>query len=182
MGKLDALMKKFRDMESIQKDLKTRLTNDETRVKANENQILELSNKVRNQVIFSVAAGGGDNAVGPFNTDTTLIYRKVITNIGNAYNTATGIFAAPRAGVYYFNFFVHAGGEQRVFLHLMKNNEVIVDIHDHQTNQDTADNGGKAVFLQLQQGDQVYVRMVANTHVWGGDYGTTFSGMWVSEV
>uniref|UniRef100_A0A3Q3E6X0 C1q domain-containing protein n=1 Tax=Labrus bergylta TaxID=56723 RepID=A0A3Q3E6X0_9LABR len=126
--------------------------------------------------------GGGDRAIGPYNTDVTLIYRKVIANIGNAYNAATGIFTAPVPGVYYFTFFCHAGGEYEVKLFLFKNGEKIVVIQDHSSNSDTADDGGNAVFLQLQQRDQVYVRMPANSHVWGGDYVTTFSGSLVTQM
>nr|XP_020504477.1 complement C1q-like protein 4 isoform X2 [Labrus bergylta] len=159
----------------------TRLKNSETRLNDSEHQILDLKSKERTKVIFS-AAIGRNGAVGPYNTDTTLVYRTVITNIGNAYNAATGIFTAPVPGVYYFTFFCHAGGEYEVKLFLFKNGEKIVVIQDHSSNSDTADDGGNAVFLQLQQRDQVYVRMPANSHVWGGDYVTTFSGSLVTQM
>ncbi|XP_074480477.1 complement C1q tumor necrosis factor-related protein 3-like [Sebastes fasciatus] len=154
----------------------------ETRLKDSETQILELRNKERTKVIFSAATGGGDNAIGPFNTDTTLIYRTVITNIGNAYSQFTGIFVAPVAGVYYFTIFYHAGGYYKAHLLLYKNNELMVTTHDHWSLIDTADNGGNAVFLQLQPGDQVYVRMAENAWVWGTDHHTTFSGFLVTQM
>ncbi|XP_035531678.1 complement C1q tumor necrosis factor-related protein 3-like [Morone saxatilis] len=95
---------------------------------------------------------------------------------------STGIFAAPVPGIYYFTFFYNAGGSQEVFLILMKNNQDVVSTADRKTSHDDADNGGNAVFLQLQQGDQVYMRLGANTHVWGDNFITTFSGFLVSQV
>ncbi|GLD64699.1 complement C1q tumor necrosis factor-related protein 3-like protein [Lates japonicus] len=126
----------------------------ETRLEGSENQILELKNKESTKVIFSAEAGRGDASIGPFNTDTTVIYKKVITNIGNAYSLSTGIFAAPVAGVYYFSIFYHASGSHGSMLRLFKNSEEIVIAHDFQSASDRADNGANAVFLQLQQGDQ----------------------------
>ncbi|XP_070786198.1 complement C1q-like protein 3 [Enoplosus armatus] len=153
----------------------------ETRLKDSENQILELKNKERTMVVFS-AGTGGSGAIGPFSTDTTVIYRSVKINIGNAYSQFTGIFAAPVTGIYYFTFFYHAGGGHPVSLNLIKNNQVVVTTYDHRTAHDGADNGGNAAFVQLEQGDQVYVRLGANTHVWGDNDITTFSGFLVNPV
>ncbi|XP_049424559.1 complement C1q-like protein 2 [Epinephelus fuscoguttatus] len=161
--------------------LTEKLADLETRLKNSENQIAELRNKGRTQVIFSAEAGPrGD--IGPYNTETTFIYQRVITNIGNAYSGATGIFSAPVAGVYYFTIFHHAGGKPGTELYLYKNSQRMVVTQDHPAVHETAHNGGNAVFLQLNQGDQVYVRMSANTHVWGSNYHTTFSGFLVSQM
>ncbi|XP_037614189.1 complement C1q-like protein 3 [Sebastes umbrosus] len=172
---LRAMSKRFRAMES-------KLEDSETRLKDSETQILELKNKESTKVIFSAATGGGDKGIGPFNTDTTLIYRTVISNIGNAYSPSTGIFVAPVAGVYYFTIFYHSGGQYEGHLSIHNNNNVIVTASDHSSSSDTADNGGNAVFLQLQQGDQVYVRMKVNSWVWGNDHATTFSGFLVTQM
>ncbi|XP_074480479.1 complement C1q-like protein 3 [Sebastes fasciatus] len=163
-------------------DLKEKLAALETRLKDNEQQFMELRNKEGTKVIFSAATGGGDRHIGPFNTDTTLIYRTVITNIGNAYSPSTGIFVAPVAGAYYFTIFLHAGGSNTAALFLYRNNHYMLMTHDFPTNADRADTGGNAVLLQLQRGDQVYVRMAAHTHVWGSDYHTTFSGFLVTQM
>ncbi|XP_062300600.1 caprin-2-like isoform X3 [Scomber scombrus] len=171
---------KQKETETRLQHSETRLNNSENRLRKSENQIMDLINKERTKVMFSAAAGGSGN-IGPFNTDTTLIYRAVITNIGGAYSQYTGIFTAPVAGVYYFTFYHHAGGEHRAILNLYKNNQFIVRVADHPSN-DHADNGGNAAFLQLQQGDQVYVLLAYNSHVWGTGNVTTFSGFLVSQI
>uniref|UniRef100_A0A4W6F4F1 C1q domain-containing protein n=1 Tax=Lates calcarifer TaxID=8187 RepID=A0A4W6F4F1_LATCA len=173
---------RLRNSETRLRNSETRLNESETRLRNSENQILELRNKEGTKVIFSAVVGRGDKAIGPFNTDITLIYRRVITNIGNAYSQSTGIFTAPVAGVYYFNIFYHAGRAHASGLHLYKNSQVMVMTGHQQSDNDKPDNGGNAVFLQLQRGDQVYVRLVANAYVWGSDYDTTFNGFLVTQI
>ncbi|KAL3046165.1 hypothetical protein OYC64_004220 [Pagothenia borchgrevinki] len=170
------------DTDNRLKESDNRLMGTDNRLKESENQILELKNKEHKTVIFSAATGGGENTIGPFDTHTTLIYRTLITNIGAAYSPSTGIFTAPVPGVYYFTIFFHVGRDHGTILRLYKNNELIILTHDIPSTYDRADNGGNAVFLQLVQGDRVYVQLRAKTHVWGTDYDTTFSGFLVTEM
>ncbi|XP_049424548.1 collagen alpha-2(VIII) chain-like isoform X9 [Epinephelus fuscoguttatus] len=173
---------RLRNSETRLKNSESRLKNSESRLRNSENQLLELRNKERTKVIFSAATGAGGKHIGPFNTNKTLIYRTVITNIGDAYSPHTGIFVAPVAGVYYFTIFFHAGGHERAGLLLYKNNQLMIVTGDHRTEADTADNGGNAAFLQLQPGDHVYVVLAANSHVWGTNHHTTFSGFLVTQM
>ncbi|XP_068444319.1 complement C1q tumor necrosis factor-related protein 3-like [Clinocottus analis] len=177
------LLKEFGALGEKLGAMEARLKDSETRLKDSESQILELKTKERTNVVFSAAIGGGDKDIGPFNTDTTLIFTRVITNIGAAYNPSTGIFVAPIAGIYYFTFSYHvAGGRHPVWITLFKNSEIVVTSKEYKTNHHWADNGGNAVFVQLQRGDHVFLRLHANTYVWGDDYLTTFSGFLVNQV
>ena len=92
----------------------------------------------------------------------------------------TGVFTAPVAGVYYFTFFYQAG-KNATNLQLFKNSQVIVRTSEEKTSYDTTDSGGNAVALQLEERDEVYVRMAANCEVWAGDHHTSFSGFLVSK-
>ncbi|XP_043954287.1 complement C1q-like protein 2 [Gambusia affinis] len=153
----------------------------ETKLKETENQVLVLQEKEAFKVVFS-AGISNSGAIGPYSTSKTLIYTRIMTNLGNAYNQHTGIFVAPVRGMYYFSFFYHAGGKHPVALRLLKNNQIVVESTDQATSSDGADNGGNAAFMELRQGDQVYVQLVANCHVWGDTDRTTFSGFLLHQV
>ncbi|XP_016517231.1 complement C1q-like protein 2 isoform X2 [Poecilia formosa] len=178
--KLEAVETKLNESESQVLVLKEKGEALETKLKETESQVLVLKQKAL-KVVFS--AGILENAaIGPIKKPKTLVYGRVITNVGNAYNQNTGIFVAPVRGMYYFSFFYHAGGGHPVRLRLIKNNNSVVEITDHKTLMDGADNGGNAAFVELQQGDQVFVRLDANHHVWGNGYITTFSGFLLHQI
>ncbi|XP_014044207.2 complement C1q subcomponent subunit B [Salmo salar] len=175
------LLKDFGVMEEKLRTTVGKLGVMETQLKVNENQLEEVKNKERMKVIFSAALGGNGH-IGPIHHDTTLIFKNVITNIGSAYNPSTGVFAAPVAGVYYFNFFYHAGGNEVKYISLFKNGQRMVTSSDHKSSGDGADNGANAVTLQLEVGDQIFIRLMANTHVWDSENHTIFNGFLLKQV
>ncbi|XP_034152029.1 complement C1q-like protein 2 isoform X2 [Esox lucius] len=128
-----------------------------------ESQLEILKAQAETKVAFSVGLGG-TGYYGPFNTDVTIVYPIVLTNIGNAYNTATGIFTAPVGGVYHFTVYHHSGKDRRSDSMLYKNHDQIAFISA--LNKDGSYNGSNGVILQLEKGDVVYVRLMADSWLW----------------
>uniref|UniRef100_A0A671V4N7 C1q domain-containing protein n=1 Tax=Sparus aurata TaxID=8175 RepID=A0A671V4N7_SPAAU len=61
-----------------------------TNVTENQVEVLKRDGEVK-QVAFSASLfTSGSGTLGPFNTHTPLVFRHVVTNIGNAYNPNTG--------------------------------------------------------------------------------------------
>ncbi|KAK2905501.1 hypothetical protein Q8A67_007300 [Cirrhinus molitorella] len=132
------------------------------------------------EIAFSAALlqyGTGEiKNVGPFTTEITVIYEKVFTNMGNAYNPFTGIFTAPLKGAYMFKFSVFSFGQSySTTASIVKNKERIVVAHGNQP-QGTL-NSSKGVVLILEVGDVVYVRLWSGTRIQdNGNNHNTFSG------
>ncbi|CDQ94512.1 complement C1q-like protein 2 [Oncorhynchus mykiss] len=135
----------------------------ENRLAAAESQVETLNAKAETKVAFS-AGFGGTGFYGPFNVEKTLVYEKVLTNLGNAYNPATGIFTAPVAGVYQFSVYHHSGPGRRSDSLLFKNKEQIAFISA--MNKDGSYNGSNGIILQLEEGDVVYVVLKDNSWIW----------------
>ncbi|XP_048035818.1 complement C1q-like protein 4 [Megalobrama amblycephala] len=117
----------------------------------------------------------GSGYIGPFTTEITLTYRKVFTNIGNAYNPITGIFTAPLKGAYMFRISVYGHGGTAATADIYKNGKQVVIAHDNRPQNDL--NSSNGVVLILEVGDVVYVRLWSGRRIFDSQNNhNTFSG------
>ncbi|KAF7198809.1 transcript variant X5 [Nothobranchius furzeri] len=144
-----------------------------------ENQVeaLRREGEVK-QVAFSASlmdSGSGD--IGPFNTKTPLVFRHVVTNIGNAYNPNTGFFIAPVRGVYHFVFHIkgHGHASHYTAAALFKNGEKTFIASEQQPSHLAGT--ANSITLLLEVGDVVFLHQWENTRVFDNEnHHTTFSG------
>ncbi|XP_059392305.1 cerebellin-2-like [Carassius carassius] len=104
----------FTDIQAALRELTATVTEQkaniralETRLREQQTLLQEEMNKKNDarEIAFSTSLlrnTGGQ--LGPFDTEITIIYRNVFTNIGDAYNPNTGLFTAPLKGAYMFQF------------------------------------------------------------------------------
>lgn len=100
-------------------------------------------------------------------------FHDVILNDGNSYNPNTGVFEAPRAGIYIFSAAVLTANDHSSVLYadLTKNNVTLARLHAVH-NDGYASQAAITVVTQLAPGDQVWVR-VSGGHtvsIWGEKY------------
>ncbi|XP_070690860.1 complement C1q tumor necrosis factor-related protein 4-like [Pempheris klunzingeri] len=146
----------------------------EERLKAVERELKAMSDVPK--VAFS-ASLGGNGLQKTILGSKTLIYKDVLTNIGQAYNSETGVFTAPIRGVYYIRFTANAPTDFDMSAVLYKNGAHIQLIaHEQQSGSgsDTASNGAA---LLLERGDTLSMQLWHNTQIWdNSNHHSTFSG------
>ncbi|KAB5543234.1 hypothetical protein PHYPO_G00076800 [Pangasianodon hypophthalmus] len=126
------------------------------------------------KVAFSVGSGY-EGTYGPFNTAVTLVFKKVITNVGNLYSPHTGIFKAPVRGVYHFSASVFGNTQTLVEVYLMKNGQRVFGMSESPKGSNMS--MSRAINLLLEQGDEVYLNLRAHTQMYDdGQTYNTFSG------
>ncbi|XP_036435937.1 complement C1q-like protein 2 isoform X2 [Colossoma macropomum] len=123
----------------------------------------KLKNEIagRPKVAFSAGLPAGQK--GPVSAETTLIYNKVLTNIGSAYNPYTGTFTAPVRGVYYIRFTAAAynSNSNNMGLNLYKNDHHLMHLGEYNSDGKARHvSGGLA--LELEAGDVLYARLPAD--------------------
>ncbi|XP_041802743.1 complement C1q-like protein 2 [Chelmon rostratus] len=149
------------------------------RANVTENQVeaLKRDRDVKRVAFSASLLASGSGTVGPFNTHTPLVFRHVVSNIGNAYSPNTGFFIAPVRGAYHFEFYIGAHGHAS---HpsgavLVKNGAHVFIAYEHQTSHYGSSANG--VTLLLEVGDVVFLRLWANTRMFDNENRhSTFSG------
>ncbi|KAK6325327.1 hypothetical protein J4Q44_G00046690 [Coregonus suidteri] len=134
----------------------------ETRLSASESQVEELKRATADRPKVAFSAGLTDSGtVGPFVAETTLVYTKIFSNIGKAYNPATGVFTAPVRGFYYIRFTAMSVQTSFYFYaYMYKNGQKIMYSQGYNAGgYETLSNG---VSLELEERDVVYMRIPAN--------------------
>ncbi|CAI5642620.1 unnamed protein product [Oreochromis niloticus] len=145
-----------------------------------QNQRTEANQKNQQQHVKQVAFSAslldqGEGYTGPSNTQSTLIFKHVVTNIGNAYNKHTGIFTAPVRGAYHFDWRVYGDYHTAAGAYLFRNEEKIFLAYETQSHGWTSASDGASLLLEV--GDQVSVRLWAFAKVYDSEnHLTTFSG------
>ncbi|VDI59627.1 Hypothetical predicted protein [Mytilus galloprovincialis] len=94
-------------------------------------------------------------------------FPKTITNEGNAWDSQTSTFKAPRAGLYYFSASImsHPGGD--IETELVRNGVGL--IYSYDGDKGTLGVGSLSGVLKLEIGDGVWIRIFNNPYVNDGN-------------
>ncbi|XP_062321832.1 uncharacterized protein LOC134023599 isoform X12 [Osmerus eperlanus] len=175
---LDTLKARLTASEGEVKDLHTENSALEARLSLIERHVEELKaeNEGRPKVAFYTALTDSGH-VGPFNTETSLVYSKVFTNIGNAYSPVTGVFTAPVKGVYYFRFTAMDIRRSLGMGVAMYKNDLLIMANTAHNSHGHAKYLANAVTLELEQGDMIKMRLPPTYGLWDHPHNyNTFSG------
>ncbi|XP_052087254.1 multimerin-2-like [Mytilus californianus] len=109
-----------------------------------------------------------------FSSRTNVKFEKVWTNIGNGYDPSTGIFTAPRQGVYHISAAVISANGKSLYLQVKHNSEYTAGSY---VTGDGHKTGTFDVVFSLQKGDKISVENMGGYTVYSNtNRYTTFSG------
>ncbi|XP_062371948.1 cerebellin-1-like [Sardina pilchardus] len=189
-GDLKALEKRLnateKELEKVKTDVQL-LKKENEDIMAKLNDTVEELEKIKQngskttegpKVAFSVSlAASGETYLKDSDASPNVVYKRIFTNAGKAYDSKKGTFTAPVKGIYFFSFSTFGYNNFLSGAILTKNGEYMVSSYDAPSTGDVGDTGGNSVILQLEKGEQVSMKLWEKSQVFDNLNGhTTFSG------
>ncbi|XP_062613566.1 uncharacterized protein LOC134275303 [Saccostrea cucullata] len=183
---LDVVMKKLEDLKVQMRYISLSLLDvyskteelNTTLFRNYDEQIREVSARITN-ITQKVAFTAGVTSQCNSRRSGTLVFDKIVYNIGGGYDSSTGVFTAPVDGNFVFLANVQAYSNHYVFTYIVLNGSAkVTTMAFSGSSHQTYSAGPNLVVLKLQQGDRVWVKCYsgAGYHTQGDAPMTTFSG------
>lgn len=118
---------------------------------------------LENRVAFSVGLADKRRCVGPVKAAVTLTYQSIFINIGEAYDSTTGVFTVPRSGVYNlaltaFNDAGSPGAPLATCVSIRQNGVALAALRE-KYDQDQEDQATVVLLVELHVGDRITVSL-----------------------
>ncbi|CAC5396661.1 unnamed protein product [Mytilus coruscus] len=107
-------------------------------------------------------------------TSDPIKYDNIVTNVGKAYSSTSGIFRAPTNGIYSISFSLMGHHTDTVWANLYHNGNQIVRLYTRGENRHEVTS--HTVYLKLVKGDEVWVQGTAGKKLWASEPYNQFSG------
>ncbi|CAC5372585.1 unnamed protein product [Mytilus coruscus] len=98
-------------------------------------------------------------------------YSRVLANIGNCYDSATGVFTVKTPGVYSMSASMMTPPNKASHLSLMKNGQILVWLYTG----GPYDMASQTVNVALSGGDKLWIQMQSGTRLYGNEFYNLFT-------
>ena len=111
--------------------------------------------------------------------DDVVKFEDVKVNRGQGYNPSTGVFTAPRKGLYHFSCVIMAHSSHQVHYQLNKNNAAYIRGYSNKSGYATSTISD---VIEMKKGDRVFIKhRGSNSEEITGNHHSTFSGYFMQE-
>ncbi|XP_064613623.1 heavy metal-binding protein HIP-like [Liolophura sinensis] len=155
------LEKKINELYEQIEQMKSLFVKEEEEISGNMSARLQGANTV-DAVAFSAQV---ESHLTGLTRDQTIVFSSPRTNLGNAYNSKTGVFTCPTAGLYLFTATVLSNLGDRIETEIMLHKsegdmkqESVAKLYSGAASTERYGSGSNTVVLELAKGDTVWLR------------------------